>query len=204
MSEDFDKPLTSPDGLIRIEFKITGGDREPEFLNPRVVNAASGEVLVDLWETGWAVEWQPAEAARSTLKLSDYYTKWTCEMKFIEIGKLRLTLTHPVSGSIEIADINDNTKTFALAQNPEKRESLISFIPWLNQLTSPSEPPAPPAPRWEMFLTLLGCLVFAAICIWIVFYDREAVFFAKLVALVGIVICGLGAVLSVMGILRKL
>lgn len=66
MSEDLDKHLISPDGSIRIEFKMTGGDREPEYLNPRVVDAVSGEVLLDLWESAWDAGGTVAEEKKIT------------------------------------------------------------------------------------------------------------------------------------------
>lgn len=149
-------------------------------------------------------EGQLLKKKKSPLKLIEYYTRWTCELKFILTAKLTLTLTHPVSGQTEIADIDSNTKTFALQRDPERREPLVSFIPWLNQLIEPPAPPAPPAPRWKDFFMLLGCLSFLALMIWVLFYGRPEPRSSKqLVGWAGIVFFGGLAGLSVVGLFRR-
>jgi hypothetical protein len=89
------KESVSPDGLLRILLGYRDGERSAQLIEPRILDAANGEIILDLW--------------RTYLTYQLRFTHTDPERPGIE-----LTIQNPYRGTIHIADIDVPAKTFVL------------------------------------------------------------------------------------------
>lgn len=95
--------IVSPDGLIRVLNGYRDGEKSLTLVEPRILHAVTGEVLVDLWRT-----------------CQD------CSVRFSPTPHtLELTIRNPYKGITRIADIDYRDRTFAFQDTPNVREPLI-------------------------------------------------------------------------------
>ncbi len=94
----------SPDGSLRVVFGYSDGERTPSREEPRVYDAATGEVLLDLW-----------------------HTPYTYSVRYGDAGRLTLIIEDPHSNAKRAAEIDFKSHTFAFADAPASREPLASL-----------------------------------------------------------------------------
>lgn len=92
----------SPDGTLRVLLGHRDGERSATLIEPRIVVAATGEVLLDLWRT---------------------YKTYEVVFSGTENGRQSLTLTiqDAYTGAVRTAVIDMDTRTFVFADAPQNR-----------------------------------------------------------------------------------
>jgi hypothetical protein len=97
--------VVSPDGVVRVIYGFSDGEKSPITVEPRIIEASTGEVLVDLWRA-WC---QGA-------------------VEFLGPGKLRIKV-HDAYHRVLIceSEIDLNERVFALMESPHLHEPLTSF-----------------------------------------------------------------------------
>lgn len=101
----YHETLTSPDGTILVHNGYSGGEKGPTIIEPKVVVAATGRVLFDLWNT----------YQHHTIKFTD---ATSC-------AEMRVENTHNRSErSVEIDFVNE---TFSFKENPAVRHALAKL-----------------------------------------------------------------------------
>ena len=81
----------SPDGRLRVLWGYSDGERTPLLEEPRFVDAATGEVILDLW-----------------------HTSHTYLIRFSRGGELILIVQNPFTGTSHLAVIDCERRTFTL------------------------------------------------------------------------------------------
>jgi hypothetical protein len=94
----------SPDGALRVVVGYSDGERTPSRQEPRVYDAATGEVLLDLW-----------------------HTAHTYSVRFGEAGRLTLIVQDPYRGTSRTAEIDLRARTFAFADESPTRGPLAAL-----------------------------------------------------------------------------
>ncbi len=92
----------SPDGALRILLGHRDGERSAALVEPRILNAATGEILLDLWRT---------------------YKTYEVAFSGTENGRQSLTLTirDAYTGAVRTAVLDTETRTFLFADAPQDR-----------------------------------------------------------------------------------
>jgi hypothetical protein len=126
----------SPDGVWRVEYGYSGGEKGPTIVEPRVIEIATGRVLVDFWRRytiGYVGDFSP--------------------------DGFRITLTEPIASKRITVSINTRTETFTMvdeASSPRPIDELYEV--WGNFVMQAQREreaemarSAPPAPTslWE-------------------------------------------------------
>jgi len=97
--------VLSPNGAVKVIYGYSDGEKGPVTIEPRVIDVATGEVLVDLWR-GWcqgSVEFM--EPGRLRIKVQDAYARvLICE-----------------------AEVDLKAREFVLTNSPDRREPLANF-----------------------------------------------------------------------------
>ena len=86
---------TSPDGSLHVLNGYSGGEKGPTFIEPRVVSAATGKIIFDLWRT---------------------YQNYN--LVFGEDGAAVLKVDNHHSGRSRVVDINFHDSEFAFRDAP--------------------------------------------------------------------------------------
>ena len=101
----FTETRTSPDGAILVFNGYSGGEKGPTIIEPKIVSAATGRVLVDLWHT---------------------YQHYT--LRFLDdtsAAELRAENTHNKSERIVLIDFT--IESFVQKENPAARHALAKL-----------------------------------------------------------------------------
>ena len=108
MNEDFEgqgfvywDETISPDGRFRLLNGYRDGEKTPTFIEPRIIDALSGQILVDLWHTYQNYEADFSAAGKITLRIQDSYQT---KSRVVEIDLVQ--------------------KTFAFEDSPQTRAPL--------------------------------------------------------------------------------
>jgi hypothetical protein len=101
----YSEEVSSPDGAVKVIYGYNDGEKSPTTIEPRVIDASTGEVLVDLWRA---------------------WCQGTVE--FVEPGRLRIRV-HDAYHQVLIceAEIDLNKRVFAMATSPGQYEALYTF-----------------------------------------------------------------------------
>lgn len=91
----------SPDGRVRVLWGYSDGEKTPLLEEPRFVDAATGEVILDLW-----------------------HTSHTYLIKFGREGEVILTAQNPFRGTSRVAVIDYERRTFTLDGGAETEKPL--------------------------------------------------------------------------------
>jgi len=97
----YSEQVTSPDGRFRLLLGVSGGEKTSTIVEPRIVEAASGRIVVDLWDT---------------------YLNYSTT--FIGSGKVRLRIQDVNQTWSRDADVDLDSETFAFADTPAIQEPL--------------------------------------------------------------------------------
>ena len=97
--------LLSPDGALRVLLGHRDGERSATLIEPRIVDAATGEILLDLWRT---------------------YKTYEVTFGGTENGKPSMTLTirDVYTGAARIAVLDIESRTFVFSDSPQNRQPL--------------------------------------------------------------------------------
>ncbi|MEO7999599.1 MAG: hypothetical protein ABI852_19260 [Gemmatimonadaceae bacterium] len=101
----YHETLTSPDGTILVHNGYSGGEKGPTIVEPKVVVAATGRVLFDLWKT----------YQHHSIVFTDAASH----------AEMRVHNTH--NGGERIVDIDFSNETFSFKENPAARHTLAKL-----------------------------------------------------------------------------
>jgi len=97
--------VLSPDGAVKVIYGYSDGEKSPVTIEPRIIDARTGEVLVDLWRAWCQGSVEFLQPGRLRIKVKDAYARvLICE-----------------------AEVNLEARDFVLASNPDRREPLANF-----------------------------------------------------------------------------
>ena len=97
--------VLSPDGTVKVIYGYNDGQKGPVTIEPRIVDVATGEVLVDLWRNWCQGSVEFLEPRQLRIKVKDAYARvLICE-----------------------AEIDLDAREFVLTSNPDRREPLTNF-----------------------------------------------------------------------------
>jgi len=74
----------SPDGHTRVKWSINTGRMSHEICSPRITDARSGEMILDLWTDG----------------------SWDASVQWLDNGIMRLRIRHYLEGGATILDVD--------------------------------------------------------------------------------------------------
>ena len=95
----------SPDGQVKVLYGYSDGEKSPITIEPRIIDASTGEVLVDLWRTWSQGSVEFVVPGRLLIKVHDaYHRKLICE-----------------------AQVDLTERVFVLANSPHMCEPLATF-----------------------------------------------------------------------------
>ncbi|HEY8224882.1 MAG TPA: hypothetical protein VIG25_06360 [Pyrinomonadaceae bacterium] len=101
----YSEEVVSPDGAVRVIYGYNDGEKSPTTIEPRIIDVATGEVLVDLWRAWCQGSVEFVEPGRLRIRVHDaYYQALICE-----------------------AEIDVNHRVFALSTSPRQYEPLGTF-----------------------------------------------------------------------------
>ena len=101
----YSEEVVSPDGAVKVIYGYNDGEKTPLTIEPRVFDASTGEVLVDLWRAWCQGTVEFVEPGRLRIKVHDaYHRALICE-----------------------AEIDLNKRVFSLATSPWQYEPLGMF-----------------------------------------------------------------------------
>jgi len=101
----YSEEFVSPDGAVKVIYGYNDGEKSPTTIEPRVIDASTGEVLVDLWRAWCQGSVQFVEPGRLRIRVQDAY----CRALICE------------------AEIDLNKRVFALSSSPDHYEPLGTF-----------------------------------------------------------------------------
>lgn len=94
----------SPGGRVRVLWGYSDGERTPLLEEPRLVDAATGELILDLW-----------------------HTSHTYLIRFGREGEVILTVQNPFRGTSHVAVIDCERRTFILDGGARTEEPLAAL-----------------------------------------------------------------------------
>ncbi|HKV39615.1 MAG TPA: hypothetical protein VJX67_10405 [Blastocatellia bacterium] len=132
----------SPDGSIRIVYAYSGGDRTPVITEPRVIDAETGEVLIDLWGSSFNGRVQIHEDRRLTLTIDDPYLASTVFGVNVDL-KAKTFLFEPGSAfGLGIRSVDGPG-----SDTPEPLALFKDRFAEARRIARPPQPPKQPRPR---------------------------------------------------------